>query len=72
MKQTLTPALLKALPPVPEGKRRYRLTDTEIPGFLLEIWPSGIATYWLRYSDPRGRNKEVKMGRMQDISLDQA
>jgi integrase len=57
---------------VPEGKRRYRLTDTEIPGFLLEIWPSGIATYWLRYSDPRGRNREVKIGRMQDISLDQA
>jgi integrase len=72
MKMTLTPALLKALPPVPEGKRRYRITDTEIPGFMLEIWPSGSGTYWLRYADQQGRNREIKIARMQDVTLAQA
>ena len=71
-KMKITAALIKAPPPVPPNARKLRITDTELPGFTLELWPTGAATFWLKYTDQGGRTREVKIGRASDITVEQA
>ncbi|WP_338501546.1 site-specific integrase [Sphingomonas kaistensis] len=54
------------------SKKKLDLWDTQISGFVLEVRPSGGKTYYLRYQDSRGRQKQLKIGGYHDISLDQA
>jgi len=56
----------------PAGKRKTDLWDTIIPGFVLEIRSSGGKTYYLRYFDANGRQRQHKIGGHADISFDQA
>ena len=56
----------------PEGRSKLDLYDTAVPGFILEVRPSGGKTYHLRYSDQRGRLRQIKIGGYHDITFDQA
>ena len=54
------------------GKRRIDHYDTHTPGFVLEVRESGGKTYYLRYFDANGRQRQLKIGGHADISFDQA
>ncbi len=72
MKAKITAALVKAPPPIPVGARKLRISDTDLPGLTMEVWPSGNITFWLRYSDHGGRSREIKLGKACHITVDQA
>ncbi|CAH2603761.1 Tyrosine-type recombinase/integrase [Rhodovastum atsumiense] len=71
-KAALTTAYIKNLLAVAPGERKYRVYDLAIPGFAIEVCPSGRKTFWLRYTDPRHRRRELRLGRYGDITADQA
>jgi len=54
------------------GKRRTDHYDTHTPGFVLEVRESGGKTYYLRYFDANGRQRQHKIGGHADITFDQA
>ena len=56
----------------PPGRGKLDIYDTAIPGFILEVRPSGGKTYHLRYRDPHGRQRQFKIGDAQSISFDRA
>lgn len=70
-KATITRTLIRDLPPPPPGVAKVRIFDDKLPGFLAERRKSGT-TFYLRYTDPRGRSREVKLGRHGDVTVDQA
>jgi integrase len=71
MKAAITPTLLRNLPPVPAGKRYVRIFDTSQPGLILELQGSG-GTYYVRVTDHRRRTRDMKIGRLSDVTLSQA
>jgi integrase len=56
----------------PEGKRKIEYRDTQIVGFSLEVRSSGGRTYYLRYFNQNGRQRQYKIGGAHDIRFDQA
>lgn len=68
---TLTRALLRSLPPLPEGTAKQRLFDGLLRGFIAERRRS-VTTFYFRYADARGRTREVKLGRLGDVTVEQA
>src|SRR6516162_1425907 len=46
----------------PEGVRRIDYFDEGVPGFLLEVRSSGGKTFYQRYRDSRGRERQFKIG----------
>jgi integrase len=56
----------------PEHKTKEVLWDTIVTGFTLEVRPGGGKTYYLRYFDEAGRQRQIKIGGYADISFDQA
>ena len=71
MKATITKGLLSGLPPPGEGEAKLRVFDDRLPGFIAERRRTGT-TFYLRYVDARRRTHEVKLGRLGDVTLDQA
>ena len=67
----LTQQVLKTLS-CPSDRKKVDYFDTSCKGLLLEIRVSGGRTYYLRFTDERGRNRQLKLGDARDISLDQA
>lgn len=55
-----------------DGKRHTTYWDTITAGFVLEVRSSGGKTYYLRYFDAVGRQRQHKIGGFADISFDQA
>ncbi|MBU6994237.1 site-specific integrase [Ferrovum myxofaciens] len=56
----------------PKDKLRIELFDPAIPGLGIEIRASGGKTYYLRYRDPHGRQKQYRIGDAKSITFDQA
>lgn len=56
----------------PEGRRKIEYRDTTIIGFSLEVRASGGKTYYLRYFDQGGRQRQFKIGGVSDIKFDRA
>lgn len=56
----------------PIGKAKCDLFDTICKGLLLEIRSSGNKTYYLRYTDSRGKIRQFKLADERDVSLAQA
>ncbi|WP_366525996.1 tyrosine-type recombinase/integrase [Ferrovum sp.] len=56
----------------PDNKLRIELFDTAIPGLSLEVRSSGGKTYYLRYRDTRGHQRQYRIGDAKSISFDQA
>ena len=70
-KSTLSASVVNAAE-CPAGRGKLDIYDTAIPGFILEVRPSGGKTYHLRYRDPHGRQRQFKIGDAQSISFDRA
>jgi len=70
-KATITRALLRDLPPLPQGAATRRVFDDRTPGFIVEQ-RQGCVTFCLRDPDPRRRGREVKLGRLGDVTAEQA
>lgn len=56
----------------PDNKRKIDLWDEITTGFVVEIRSSGSKTYYLRYFTHFGRQKQMKIGCVGDITFDQA
>ena len=67
----LTKQFLKTLS-CPASSKKVDYFDSSCKGLLLEVRVSGGRTYYLRFTDERGRNRQLKSGDARDISLGQA
>lgn len=52
-----------------EGKKKTDYYDTGTTGFVLECRSTGGRTYYLRYEDAAGQQKQHKIGRFEDITF---
>ena len=53
----------------PEGMKKIDYFDSEQRGFMLEVRCSGGKTYYQRYTDERGRERQFKIGPADVLSL---
>ena len=74
MKTRLNQKLADNLPPMPEGKKTMEFRDIDMPGFLISQYATNpdIGTYTLRYRDGDGKQRALKIGRTDQMSLKQA
>lgn len=70
-KAHLTPAFV-ATAGCEVGKKRSDWYDDTVTGFVLECRCTGGRTYYLRYPDPAGRQRQFKIGRYEDITFSAA
>jgi integrase len=56
----------------PSGQRKLDYFDSKQRGFLIEIRASGRKTYYQRYCDERGRERQFKIGRADVLTTEQA
>jgi integrase len=54
------------------GRKKVDYFDAAQRGFMLEVRSSGGKTYYQRYTDERGRERQYKIGAADVLSLDQA
>lgn len=54
------------------GQAKTDYYDETVTGFVLEVRSSGGKTYYLRYQDQGGRQKQHKIGRFQDVPFAKA
>ncbi len=54
------------------GRKKTDYYDTVTTGFVLEVRASGGKTYCLRYSDPNGRQRQLKIAGFEDVTFAQA
>ncbi|MBI4274878.1 MAG: DUF4102 domain-containing protein, partial [Rhizobiales bacterium] len=54
------------------GRSKIDFFDIDQRGFLLEVRASGGKTFYQRYTDARGRERQFKIGPADVITLDQA
>jgi integrase len=54
------------------GRKKVDYFDSSQRGFMLEVRRSGGKTYYQRYTDERGRERQYKLGPADVLSLDQA
>lgn len=52
-----------------DGKKKTDFYDDTVTGFVLECRSTGGRTYYLRYEDAGGRQKQHKIGRYEDITF---
>lgn len=67
----LSAAFVRQAPCVP-GRKKTDYFDVGQRGFLLEVRCSGGKTYYQRYTDERGRERQYKIGPADVVTLDQA
>lgn len=72
MPKTKLDATLCLIATCPEHKAKEVFWDTATTGFTLEVRPNGGKTYYLRYWDEGGRQRQIKIGGYADITFDQA
>ena len=53
-------------------KSKVEFFDSNVIGFTLEVRPSGGRTFWLRYRDAYGKQKQYRIGNAADLSVDKA
>ncbi len=68
---TITRSLVQKLPPLPEGAVKHRIFDDRLVGFIAEQRQTTV-TFYFRYKDARRRQHEVRLGRLGDVTVDQA
>lgn len=67
----ITSSLLKAPPPLPEGKKHLRVHDDSCKGFYVEFTRTR-ASFRFRYFDIRHRERTLALGRHGDVTVAQA
>ena len=65
----LSNELVRSLPGLVNPRRPVCFFDTETKGFMLEVRPSGGATYYFRYRDAASRIRLNRIGRLEDLTL---
>ncbi|MEK6578988.1 MAG: tyrosine-type recombinase/integrase [Bdellovibrionota bacterium] len=50
----------------------YEVRDTELPGFLIRVQPSGVQSYYCEYRNGQNLKQRVKLGRVDHLTLSQA
>ena len=68
---TLTEAFVKNAS-CPESHRKTDFFDSRYAGFLLEVRKSGGKTYYQRYRDRRGKERQIKIGPSTILALTEA
>lgn len=64
---------LAANPPcVPCGKSKMRIFDDRLKSFFMEVRATGVVTFYVRYRDTRNRQREIRLGRLGEVTVDQA
>lgn len=56
----------------PPGRSKIDFFDVDQRGFMLEVRASGGKTFYQRYTDSRGRERQFKLGPADVLTLDQA
>jgi hypothetical protein len=56
----------------PPSKRKVDFFDSRLPGFMLEVRASGGKTYYQRYRDSRGRERQFRIGAANILKLSEA
>ena len=56
----------------PQGARRIDFFDAAIPGFMLEVRCTGGKTFYQRYRDAHGRERQFKIGSADILTVTQA
>lgn len=56
----------------PSGQKKVDYFDSQQKGFLIEVRESGRRTYYQRFRDERGRERQFKIGRADMLTVDQA
>ena len=56
----------------PPGRARIDYFDARQRGFMLEVRCSGGKTFYQRYRDPRGRERQFRIGPADVLTLSQA
>jgi Arm DNA-binding domain len=56
----------------PSGLKKIDYFDTTTRGFMLEVRSSGGKTFYQRYTDERGRERQYKIGPADVLTLRQA
>jgi len=56
----------------PPGRPKIDFFDAEQRGFMLEVRASGGKTFYQRYTDMRGRERQFKLGPAEVLTIDQA
>ena len=56
----------------PDGKRKIEFIDKNLEGFFIEVIASGVKTYYQRYIDAHKRQRQIRIGRVGIVSLDEA
>jgi len=69
MKIKFTEKTIQALNP---KAKPYEAIDTQLPGFLVRIQPTGQQTYYYSYKTNTGKRARLKLGRHGVVSLTQA
>ena len=64
----LSPAFVRSAA-CPEGRKKIDFFDREQRGFLLEVRRSGGKTFYQRYTDERGRERQFKVGPADVLAL---
>src|SRR5258708_13327813 len=64
----LSPAFVKSAI-CPDGLKKVDFYDCEQRGFLLEVRCSGGKTFYQRYTDNRGRERQFKIGPADVLTL---
>lgn len=65
---SLSPAFVKSAA-CPDGSKKIEYFDCAQRGFMLEVRRSGGKTYYQRYSDERGRERQFKVGPADVLTL---
>jgi integrase len=56
----------------PPGRRKIDFFDTKTPGLMLEVRKTGGRTFYQRYRDQRGRERQYKIGAGEILTIKQA
>lgn len=67
----LTPKFLASLT-CPAGKRKIEIIDTALEGFFVEALGSGVKTFYQRYTDGHGKQRQIRIGRVGIVRLEDA
>lgn len=56
----------------PEGLRKTELVDASLEGFFVEALQSGVKTYYQRYIDLHGKQRQIRIGRVGIVTFEAA
>lgn len=56
----------------PDASKRVFLWDTEIIGFCLRVYPTGLKTYYLQYRNQNNITRKIKIGSHGNMTTEQA